>query len=162
MVCDKCNYFSFWAIFCLFTPLTAQTIKILKKWKIHLEISFYIYVRKIMTRWCMVPEILLFLILGSKFWKNEKYIWRYYHFIYMYLKLWPDDAWFLRYYFSFWDQNFEKMKKKPGDISKNYVFQKLWSDDVQFLRYAARRTDRGCTDGKRTYRGGCPTQTLLQ
>ena len=73
MVCDKCNYFSFWAIFCPFTPLTAQTIKILKKWKTNLEIlSFYIYVPKIMTRWCMVPEILLFLILGSKFWKKWK------------------------------------------------------------------------------------------
>ena len=31
MVCDGCNcYFSFWAIFCLFTALTAQKIKILK------------------------------------------------------------------------------------------------------------------------------------
>ena len=31
---DRCNcYFSFWAIFCPFTPLTAQKIKILKKWR---------------------------------------------------------------------------------------------------------------------------------
>ena len=31
---DRCNcYFSFWAIFCPFTPLTAKKIKILKKWK---------------------------------------------------------------------------------------------------------------------------------
>ena len=29
MVHDRCNYFSFWAIFCPFTPLTAQKIKIL-------------------------------------------------------------------------------------------------------------------------------------
>ena len=51
------NYFSFWAIFCLFTLLTAQKIKILKKIK-NLEISSsYIYVPKIMIRWCMVPEI---------------------------------------------------------------------------------------------------------
>ena len=59
MVHDKCNcYFSFWAIFCPFTPLTAQKIKILKKWKKHLEISsFYICVPKIMIRWCTVPEI---------------------------------------------------------------------------------------------------------
>ena len=28
-----CNYFSFWAIFCAFTPLTARKIKIFKKWK---------------------------------------------------------------------------------------------------------------------------------
>ena len=59
MACDRCNcYFSFWAIFCPFTPLTAQKIKILKKWKKYLEISpFYIWVPKIMIRWCMVPEI---------------------------------------------------------------------------------------------------------
>ena len=57
-VCHKCNcYFSFWAIFCPFTPLTAQKIQILKKWKNCLEISFYIRVPKITIRWCMVPEI---------------------------------------------------------------------------------------------------------
>ena len=58
MTCDRCNcYFSFWAIFCPFTPLTAQKIKILKKWKKCLEISsFYICVPKIMIRWCTVPE----------------------------------------------------------------------------------------------------------
>ena len=58
MVRDRCNYFSFWAIFCPFTPLTAWKIKILKKWKKHLEIaSFYICVPKITIRWCKVPEI---------------------------------------------------------------------------------------------------------
>ena len=32
MVRDRCNcYFSFWTIFCPFTPLTAQKIKVLKK-----------------------------------------------------------------------------------------------------------------------------------
>ena len=37
---DICNYFSFWAIFCPFSPLTAQKKK---KKKNHLEISsFYI------------------------------------------------------------------------------------------------------------------------
>ena len=40
MVHDGCNYFSFWAIFCPFTPLTAQEIKISKKqnknyWRYH-------------------------------------------------------------------------------------------------------------------------------
>ena len=59
MVCDRCNcYFSFWAIFCPFTPLTAQKIKILKKWKKHLEISsFYTSVPKIMIICYTVPEI---------------------------------------------------------------------------------------------------------
>ena len=33
MICDGCNcYFSFWVIFCLFTPITAQKLKISKKW----------------------------------------------------------------------------------------------------------------------------------
>ena len=49
MARNGCNcYFLFWAIFCLFTPLTAQKIKILKKWNQHLEISsFYICVPKL-------------------------------------------------------------------------------------------------------------------
>ena len=51
-------YFSFWAIFCPFIPLTAKKIKIFQKWKKHLEISsFYIRVPKIMIRRCTVPEI---------------------------------------------------------------------------------------------------------
>ena len=34
MACDRCNYFSFWTIFCFFTHLTAQKIKkFSKKWK---------------------------------------------------------------------------------------------------------------------------------
>ena len=34
MACDTCNfYFSFYAIFCILTPPTAQKIKISKKWK---------------------------------------------------------------------------------------------------------------------------------
>ena len=59
IVRERCNcYFSFWAIFCHFTLLTAQKIKILKKWKNHLETSsFDICVPKIMIIWCTVPEI---------------------------------------------------------------------------------------------------------
>ena len=33
MVCDRCNYFSFWVIFCPFTSLTAPKMKISKKMK---------------------------------------------------------------------------------------------------------------------------------
>ena len=56
---DACNsYFLFCAIFCPFTPLTTQKIKIFLKWKKPLEISsFYRYVPKIMITWCTVPEI---------------------------------------------------------------------------------------------------------
>ena len=58
MVRDECNYFLLWAIFCPFTPVTSQKIKILKKMIKSLEISsFYICVPKIMIRWCMLPEI---------------------------------------------------------------------------------------------------------
>ena len=55
---DGCNYFSFWAFFALLPLLTAQRIKISKKWKKSLEISrFYTCVPKIIIRWCTVPEI---------------------------------------------------------------------------------------------------------
>ena len=59
MACDRCNcYFSFWAIFCPFTPLTAWKMKISKKWKKHLEMSsFYTSVPKIMIICNTVPEI---------------------------------------------------------------------------------------------------------
>ena len=43
MVRNRCNYFSFWTIFCTFTPLTAQKIKIKKKRKKILEISSEVY-----------------------------------------------------------------------------------------------------------------------
>ena len=59
MVQDGCNcYFSFWAIFCPFTPLNSLKNKISKKWKKPLEISsFYTCVPNIMIRWSLVPEI---------------------------------------------------------------------------------------------------------
>ena len=39
---DRQNFLSFWTFFCLFTPLTTQKNKILKKWKNCLDIlSFY-------------------------------------------------------------------------------------------------------------------------
>ena len=41
---DRCNcYFLYWAIFCPLTPLTAQKIKIFKKWKKHLDIYYHVY-----------------------------------------------------------------------------------------------------------------------
>ena len=101
MVHDRCNYFSFQAIFYPFTPLTAQKIKIFKKWKKYLEISsFYISAPKIMIRWCTVPEIrcvtdvIVISYFGLFFEKNA---WKYRHFTYVYQKLWSDDVRFLRY-----------------------------------------------------------------
>ena len=59
MVHGRCNcYLLFSAIFCPFTLLLVQKIKILKKWKKCHEISwFYIFIPKSMIRWCTVPEI---------------------------------------------------------------------------------------------------------
>ena len=55
---DRQKFFLFWTIFCSFTPLTAEKIKISKKLNKHLEISsFYTCVPKIMIRRCTVPEI---------------------------------------------------------------------------------------------------------
>ena len=55
-ICDKCNSFFYFGL--CFGPLTTQKIKILKKWKKHLEISsFYTCVPKILITWCTVPEI---------------------------------------------------------------------------------------------------------
>ena len=50
MLSDGCNcYFSFCAVFCSFTPATAQKMNISKKWKKRLEISsFYTCAPKIM------------------------------------------------------------------------------------------------------------------
>ena len=116
---DGQNYIlSFWTIFCTFAPLTTWKIKILKKWKNHLEIlSLYTCVPQMTITWCMVPEILsatdrtfchfgpFFALLPpppkqpkkSKFWNNENKTWRYYHFTQVYHKWQSYDIWFLRY-----------------------------------------------------------------
>ena len=58
MVHDRFNcYFSFWAIFCPFTPLTDQKIKIWKKMKSWEISSFYTSAPKIMIMCYTVPEI---------------------------------------------------------------------------------------------------------
>ena len=53
---DRQNFLSLWAIFCPFTPLTTQKIKILKKNKLLEMSSFYTFVTKTMIIWCMLPE----------------------------------------------------------------------------------------------------------
>ena len=57
MELNRQNFLSFWIIFCLFTPLTTQKIKILKKKKSMELSSFHTFVPKIVIRWCMVLEI---------------------------------------------------------------------------------------------------------
>ena len=113
---DKHNLLSSWAIFCCFTPRRTWRIKILKKWKKHMEIkAFYTCVPQ-MTIICIFPEIwsardrIFFVMLDHcwlapppprpknpefkilKKWKNA---WRYYHLTHVYHK-WQSYVWFLR------------------------------------------------------------------
>ena len=103
------RFLSFWAIFCPFTtttptplPLTTWKIKILKKWKKHLERSPWSY-----DVWFLrykVRQTEAFVILGhflpfdptnnlknqnfEKMKKKNKKTWRYYHFTLVYHKWW--------------------------------------------------------------------------
>ena len=107
MVLDECNQFSFWAIFCPFTPWTAPKkyfgkMKKTKAWDIFILRTC----TKSMIRWCTVPNIrrMTDLIVICHF----------------------------RIVFAFYQsnrrrkQNFWKMKKEPGyniilhRFSKNY------------------------------------------
>ena len=85
-----------------FTPLTAQKMKISKKWKKNLEMSsFYTIVPKMMIIWYTIPKIwhvtdvMLFLILG--------------YFLHFYPLTCPKN------------ENFKKMKKKHLEISALYT-----------------------------------------
>ena len=104
---DRQNVLSFWAIFCPFTPLKIQKIKILKKWRKQLEISsFHTYVHKIMIICYTVPKIwrmadaiifhfgLFFALFSPN--SPKKYVWRY-HFTRMYQKSWSYAILLLRY-----------------------------------------------------------------
>ena len=91
---DGQNFLSFWTIFCTFTPLTTQKIKLLHKQKNRLEIlSFYTCVPKMRIIWSMVPEIL-----------SEGQI---------FLSFWTIFCPFTR---KSENQNFKKIKKTSEDI----------------------------------------------
>ena len=90
---DGHNFLSFWTFFCRFTPLSTQKIKVLKKLKKCLEIlPFYTCVPQMKIIWCMVSEILS--MMDSIFC----------HLDHFYPPNNPKN------------QNFEKIKKTPGDI----------------------------------------------
>ena len=116
MVHDTCNYFSFWATFCLFISLTAQKIKIKKKAKekpgdiIILHMCTKNYDQMMYGSWDMVRDRYNYFLFWAifcpfisltaqkiKILKKKLSTWRYHHFTYMYQKLWSDDVRFLRY-----------------------------------------------------------------
>ena len=90
--CHRQNLFSFWTIFCSFTPLTTQKIKIFKK-RQHLQISsFYTSVPWMTIIWSIVTEIWsmadIIFCHFSKVWKNEKNTKSYHNFTEVYQKPW--------------------------------------------------------------------------
>ena len=113
-------FLSFWAVFCPFNPLTAQKNKILKKWKkmpADIIILHMCTIKDII--WCMVPEIWsmtdnFFVILD--------------HFLPFYPPNSPKN------------QNFEKMKKTPGDI----ILHKCTKNHDHMLYCSLDTTHNGC------------------
>ena len=96
--CDRQKFLSFSAIFCTFSPLTTQKIKILKLEKTPRDIII-LHICTINDNhmkygsWVMDPDRQNFLSFWtvfallppygprkSKLWKNKKNTWRYYHF----------------------------------------------------------------------------------
>ena len=137
----KDNFLSFWTIFCPFTPCAPRK---------------------------------------SNFWENEQHKWRYYNCKNVYHKWQSHDIWFLGYemqqteflvisdhFLPFYNlpppphnlknQNFEKLKKWPGDLSFYTHVPKImirWCIVPEIWCAIDRQTD-GQT--KVTYRGGCPS-----
>ena len=129
--CDRQNFLSLWAIFCPFTPLTMQKIKIKKKKKTSGDIIILHKCTKIhdmlYSSWNMVCDRLFF-ILGYflpfyphnspkiKILKKRKNTWRYYHFTYVYQKLWSDDVQLLRYGVRWMDGQMDGQADRKSDI----------------------------------------------
>ena len=108
MVRNRCNsYFSLWAIFCPFTPITAQKIKIKKKkWKkktgdIIILHTCTINDNQMYSSWdtkCGRQNFLSFWTVFCPPLLIKKKTWRYYHFTQVSHKWQSNDAWFLRYW----------------------------------------------------------------
>ena len=107
---------SFWAIFCPFTSLTTQKIKILKKWKKLLERSSFYTCNKnqdpvMYASWDMERDRQNFLSFWASFCpfsplttqkikilkKWKKRLVRYHHFTQVYQKSWSDAILFLKH-----------------------------------------------------------------
>ena len=138
MVHDRCNYFSFWAIFYIFTPLTSPKNQNLKKKK-----------KKNTRRYHHFRQV------HQKSWSYDILFLRY-------------DAWQMyllffisRYFLPFYPPNnpkvLKKWKKMPGDIiilhmcTKNYDQMMYSSCDMVSDRQTDEQMDRHTE--KVTYRG---------
>ena len=127
-------YFSFWTVFCPFTPLTAQKMKISK-----------------------APRDVIILHKCTKNYDHIVYCsWDAARDISNYLSFWAIFSSFTPLTCPK-NENCKKMKKKNtwGYHYLTHVNQKLWLDDVWFPRNGAWQTDR--LMDRQTNRGGCPT-----
>ena len=110
------NLLSFWAIFCPFTQLTTQKIRILKneknnqryhhftqahhKWQSY-DVWFLRYKAQltefVLSFWVIFSPLTSLTQKITILKKMKKKNCRYHHFTHVYQKLWSDDVWFLRY-----------------------------------------------------------------
>ena len=136
MVRDRCNYFSLWVIFYHFTSLTAQRIKILKKWKKYLEIS---------SLYTSVPKIIIICYSVLEIWRMIDVI--IFHFGLFFALLTAQKIKILNKW------------KKHLEMSSFYIcvpkIMIRWCMVPEIWCAMERWTD-GQTE-KVTYRGGCPT-----
>ena len=141
---DRHNFLSFWTIFCPFTPLWTQKIKILKKigkntWRYY----HFTNINESYDLWFLrykVQQTEFFVILEHflpfyppnnlkiKIWKNEKPTSRHYHFTHVHHKFQSHDAWFLRY--GAWRTELfvilgHFLHFYPSNNPKNHNFKKL-------------------------------------
>ena len=113
---DRQIFLSFWMIFCPFSPLTTQKIKILEKWKIHgdfanlhmctIHENHMIHDswdmehdrQNFLSSWVIFALLIPLAICKINILKKmKKKPWGYYHFTHVYHKLEENHAWFLRY-----------------------------------------------------------------
>ena len=114
MKCNRQNFLSLWTIFCLFTPLTTQKIKILKNWK---KTWRYYHFTHLCHKWQ-----------SNDVWFLRYWAWQTDFFVILdhFLPFYPPNK--PKY------QNFEKILKTPGDIiilhmstiNYNYIMHGSW------------------------------------
>ena len=156
----RCNYFSFRTIFCPFTPLTAQKIKILKKWKKHLKMScdgcncYFSF----WTIFCPFTTLETSRIEILKLWKKHLEILSFYKSVpkigiifYTVPDIWCVTDVIVIFHFGLFFALYTPNNPKNENLKKNekntwrchhhftQMQQKSWSYAVLFLRYGAWR-----------------------
>ena len=112
-----------------------QNIRILKKWKKLLEMSYFYMCVKV---WHILPFFSPLTTSKTKIWKNVKNIRRYYPLCIMSKDHMMHDSWDIRCDEQMWWKN-EKITQRYYHFT--LVYHKRWSFYVWFLRYKVWQTD---------------------